>query len=156
MDQNDFETLSENFVKMFETFVETRHGGMIVGNNNCVHVHFHFDIVGSLKDNLSLAERICDAITDLVDEGLIVKKKDFAAIHRIVWEQYIPEIRYSDFISMVAEKCELPASLIPTSNNIKHVIFSSAKFPGWKIEGADTFETSRMKGIAARFVELMK
>lgn len=143
-------------VKLVNTNFESNNGVVVSGGNNTIHIHMHGGKMDFESENVPLQEKICNAISTIVGEGMIANKYDFAALHRILKERIYGKLGYTSFIKMINEKCSIPENIAPSDNNIKRVLFRNAKYPDWVIEEFDGGETMRLVNIATRFLELIK
>lgn len=108
---------------------------------------------------LTTLDRIIIAIQSVVDEGLILYKQDWAAVYRIVWEKWLPELKKSEFCAFVAERVRMEDRIVPNGGIIRRQVFSDAEshgFPNWKITGCGVRSTERYVGIARRVLEKME
>lgn len=107
---------------------------------------------------LTTLDRIIIAIQSVVDEGLILHKQDWAAVYRIVWEKWLPELKKSEFCAFVAERVRMEERIVPNGGSVCKPKFSEMqthRFPEWKITGVGVTETVRYVNIARCLVEKM-
>ena len=83
-------------------------------------------------ESVNRDERIGQAITSVVAEGVIREKRDFAIVYRLIVDCAIREgLTIIDFAHFLQTKCKIPSPLLPSASSLSKVVIQG-RYPKWK------------------------
>lgn len=107
-------------------------------------------------------KRIIQAIKKVVNDDLILKKQDWAAIYRVLQDTKYYTLTKHSFVDLIQNQCSSKRIVPASDSNLRKVVFYENKrdkdkyiYPNWKIEGMNDDETSRLIKLAQRFMSYL-
>ena len=124
-----------------------------IHDNQVVNVNCNGNTQNNMQSDLSREERVADAIKQMLDEGIIVEKQQFAAIFQILREKNIYEsLTQQAFVDFLKNHCQLPADLVPDRSLLGKVAFAG-RFPEWQTSKSDPSKNAQMVHVARQFLD---
>lgn len=123
-----------------------------IHHNKVVYVNCNGNSQNNIQSDLSREERVANAIKQMLDEGVIVEKQQFAAIFQILREKNIYEsLTQQAFVDFLEKQCKLSVNLIPERSLLGKVSFAG-RFPEWQTSKSDPLKNAMMVEVARKFL----
>lgn len=105
----------------------------------------------------SREDRICHCVEQLIDEDVIRKKGDLAAIRQVLLDKgYYGDIQTTKFVQLLKKGCSPKVhDMLPSDSMLRKVIISG-KYPEWRITDGQPDETARLVEVARRFLAIFE
>ena len=105
------------------------------------------------EDSLSREDRICHCVEQLIDEDVIRKKGDLAAIRQVLLDKgCYGDIQTTKFVQLLKKGCSAKVhDMLPSDSMLRKIIISG-KYPEWRITDSQPDETARLVEVARRFL----